>query len=62
MLTLDDPGHRGGDEPPPGLLATMTSEDWLLELFHAVRGRFDRRIVARHDPDRLYRTHGEPRD
>lgn len=63
MLTLDDPSTPpADDQAPPGLFASDGDGAWLLELFHTMRGRFDGPVPARHDPDRLYHTHGDPRD
>lgn len=63
MLTLDDPTITPPDDrAAPGLVAAGTDGAWLLELFHTMRDRFDGPAPVRHDPDRLYHAHGDPRD
>lgn len=62
MLTLDDPNTTRRDDRAPGAFVTGEDGAWLLELFHTMRGRFGGPVPARHDPDRLYHTHGDPRD
>lgn len=63
MLTLDDPSTPPADDSAPqGPFASGGDGAWLLALFHTMRDRFDGPVTARHDPDGLYHTHGDPRD
>ena len=63
MLTLDDPNTTPADDyAAAGGFAIGGDGAWLLELFHTMRDRFDGPAPVRHDPDRLYHTHGDPRD
>lgn len=62
MLTLDEPDHLPADAPPPGLLVSLDEARWLQEVFHTMRDWFDEPPAATNDPERLYRSHGDPRD
>ncbi|MEZ5420330.1 MAG: hypothetical protein R2708_23735 [Vicinamibacterales bacterium] len=60
MLTLDEPDRQPGVTAGPPV--PLDEATWLRRLFDTMRDEFDRPPVARFDPDRLYRRHGDPRD
>jgi hypothetical protein len=66
VLTLDEPDvtRLTVAERMPGLAGVLDDAARMRQVFQVMHGWLDDapRHRSPHDPDRLYRTHGDPRD